>query len=194
MKLQVLSAAVLLAAVLAPSAQAQQMKPGLWEVTNKMNIGNTELAKQMEEMRKSLANMPPEQRKAMDEMMAKHGAGAMPEMSADGAMKVKVCISPKMAAQQELPIQRQGTCTSKRSPAGGNTIKVSYTCTRPASTGEATIRFNGDTSYTMDLQAHQGSGSKRETTTMNASGKWLGADCGSIKPMEHLMPAAPVQK
>ena len=189
MKLHCLTVAAFAAAALAPSAHAQQMKPGLWEVTNKMSSGNTQFAQQMDEMRKRMAAMSPEQRKAMDQMMAEHGGTPMPEIAADGAMKVKMCISPKMAAEQAMPIQRQGSCTSKRANAGPNTIKVTYSCTQPMSNGDAEIRFDSDTSYTMSLNAHQGSGNKRETTTMHATGKWLGADCGKIKPMDQLMPA-----
>ena len=49
---------------------AQTLKPGLWEINNKMQSGSGQLEKGMAEMQKEMAAMPPEQRKTMQDMMA----------------------------------------------------------------------------------------------------------------------------
>lgn len=183
MKLRLSATAILsLAAMAALPASAQNMKPGLWEVNNKMQSDNGQLAQQMEQMQKQLAAMPPAQRKQMEEMMTKHSGLAMPTMK-DGAMVVKLCMTKEMVAQNHVPVQTQGNCTNQRSPMMGNTMKMSFSCTKPDSSGEGTIQFMGDSAYKMNMKMSSAMSGKPETITMDASGKWLAADCGNIKPL-----------
>ena len=65
----------LAAALLACScaAGAQNLKPGLWEVTHKMQSSSGQMEQGMSQMEQQLAGMPPEQRKMVEEMMAKQG-------------------------------------------------------------------------------------------------------------------------
>jgi hypothetical protein len=64
---------VLAACSFAATASAQSLKAGLWEVSSKMTSASGELEKATAEMQAQMASMPPEQRKMMDEMMAKQG-------------------------------------------------------------------------------------------------------------------------
>lgn len=174
----------LIAALLALSAGAawaQSTKPGLWEVKNKMG-GNPEMDTAMAEMQKQLAGMPPEQRKMMQDMMAKQG-GAMPTSGAGGGMAMKVCITPEMAARNDMPKQTEGDCTTTVTSRSGNTMKMKFVCTNPPSSGEGTYTFTGDTAYAMKMAMttqHQG---KPQNMTMEGQGKWLSADCGTVKPL-----------
>jgi hypothetical protein len=68
MKLKTLSVCLLLATG-AGYAAAQNMKPGLWEMSTQMK-GDGQMGAAMAEAQKELANMPPEQRKMMQDMMA----------------------------------------------------------------------------------------------------------------------------
>ncbi|AYQ27426.1 MULTISPECIES: DUF3617 domain-containing protein [unclassified Polaromonas] len=165
---------------LATGASAQTTKPGLWEITNKMQSSSGEMEKAMATMEKQLASMPPEQRKQMQDMMAKQGMSM--GSSAGGAMNVKMCITKEMAERNELPQQQQGDCKTTQSPRSGNTMKFSYVCTQPPSSGEGVMTFNGDTAYTMKMNTTTNVKGKAEKMTMDASGKWLSADCGNIKP------------
>jgi hypothetical protein len=95
-------------------------------------------------------------------------------------MAMKVCITPEMAAKQDLPMQ--GECTSTVTSRSASTLKMSFVCKKPPSSGEGTYTFSGDTAYTMKMvinSMHQG---KPQTTTMDGQGKWLSADCGTVKP------------
>jgi hypothetical protein len=176
------------AALMSLPSSAQSMKPGLWEIHNKIGAENGELARQMEQMQKQLASMPPEQRKMMEEMMAKHGGAGMPTVK-DGGMVVKVCVSKEMVAQNQVPVQQQGNCTNTRSPITGGTMKMSFVCTKPDSSGEGEIQFMGDTGYRMKMKMKSVVKGKPETMSMDATGKFMGSDCGTIKPM-----AMPPQK
>lgn len=64
--------------LLAPPVAAQSLKPGLWEINNKMQSSSGQVEKAMAEAQKQMAAMPPEQRKLMQDMMAKQGVAMAP--------------------------------------------------------------------------------------------------------------------
>lgn len=183
-----------LAAMACAPVSAQSMKPGLWEVNNKMEGAGDprmqEMAKaqkhDMSAMQAQMAKMPPEQRKAMEAMMNKLGQGSM--IDKDG-MTVKLCVTPEMAAGNQLTMQQREHCTNTRSPVVGGVMKVSYACTKPASTGEGTVTFSGDSAYSMNMTMHITEGGRNQTTSMSSKGKWLAASCGDVKPPPMRPPA-----
>jgi Protein of unknown function (DUF3617) len=157
-------------------------KPGLWEVSSKMSSPtNPHMAKQMEEAQKALAAMPAAQRKQMEEMMAKQGVGmSLGSGAAAGATTIKICITPEMAARPPVE-QRQG-CTYKFSQSGA-THNFSFQCTNPPGDGEGKITFTNADSYNGTMRVNSMQGGKKETIDMQTSGKFLGANCGRIKPL-----------
>ena len=154
-------------------------KPGLWAMTSKMSSPtNPQLAKQMEEAQKMMASMPPAQRKQMEEMMAKQGVNM--SMGAGGATVLKICITPEMAARPPVE-QRQG-CTYKFSQSG-KTHDFSFQCTNPPGDGQGQIVFADADHYSGKMRINTVQGGKKESMDMQTSGKFLGANCGAIKPM-----------
>lgn len=159
-------------------AQAQKMRPGLWEhsFTMKSQSGQTEKA--MRDMQQQMASMPPEQRKMMEQMMAQQGMG----MGAPGR-SVKVCITKEQAERDEVP-QQEGRCTQQVVQRTANTIKVKFTCAgNPPSSGEGEVTFLSPTAYTGRTTVNTTVEGKPERMNMEQSGKWLSADCGNIKPV-----------
>lgn len=123
-------------------AFAQSTKPGLWEISNKMSSSSGEIEKAMAEAQKQMANMPAEQRKMMMDMMAKQGVS----MGAGGASTaVKVCLTKEMVDRNDFT-QQSGDCKQTVSPRVGNTMKFSFACTNPQSSGEGQVTFNGSES------------------------------------------------
>lgn len=175
--LPLLAACALATAVL--PASAQSMKPGLWEIHNKMS-GNPEMDQAMAEMQKQFAGMSAAERKQVEAMMAKQGI-KMATPSAGGGMAVQVCMTKEMVERNEMPVQ--DGCKSTVNQRSGNTIKHSFTCTNPPSSGEGQVTFAGDQAYTSKMAIKTVSGGKTETTTMEGRGKWLKADCGNVKPL-----------
>jgi len=160
-------------------AMAQTLKPGLWEINNKMQSGSGQLEKGMAEMQQQMATMPPEQRKMMQDMMAKQGVSMSP--GAGGAMAIKICMTKEMVERNELPAQH-GDCKTTTSPRTGNSMKMSFVCTQPPSSGEGQFTFVSPEAYTMKMAMKSTVQGKPETMTMDGSGKWLSADCGAVKP------------
>ena len=171
----------LLAAALtafACTAGAQTLKPGLWEVTHKMSGG--QMDHNMAQMQQQMAAMPPEQRKMMEDMMAKQGVKMGP--GGPGGVSVKVCMTKEMVERNDLPAQ-QGDCkTTHQSRSGGN-MKFGYTCANPPSSGEGQMTFISPEAYEMKVVVNSQVRGKPETMNMAGGGKWLGGDCGSIKPI-----------
>lgn len=165
--------------LVAPPAMAQTLKPGLWEINNKMQSGSGQLEKGMTEMQQQMAAMPPEQRKMMQDMMAKQGVSMSP--GAGGAMAMKICMTKEMVERNELPAQH-GDCKTTTSPRAGNSMKMSFVCTQPPSSGEGQVTFVSPEAYTMKMAMKSTVQGKPETMTMDGSGKWLSADCGAVKP------------
>lgn len=171
---------VLAACGFAVGASAQDLKPGLWEVSSKLTSASGEMEKAAAEMQAQMAEMPPEQRKMMEGMMAKQGV----KMGADGPgeMIAKTCMTQEMVERNEIPAQ-QGKCKTTSQSRAGNTLKMAFTCTDPPSSGDGVYTIVSPESYTSKLVVRTTANGRPETMNMNATGKWLGADCGSVKPM-----------
>jgi hypothetical protein len=163
-----------LAALAAPVFAAPGMKPGLWEFTSQMHSPDGKMEQAMAQAQKQMAAMPPEQRKMVEDMMAKHGVS----MNGSG-VTAKVCVTKEMAARNEAPVQTKGNCTTTRSPMVGNTMKMHFTCTNPASAGDGEITFQGDNAYHMHMTM-----TGKQAMSMDADGHYLGSACGSIAPMD----------
>lgn len=178
-----LAAAVAIGAL---PAAAQSLKPGLWEVTNKMQGGSGQMQNAMSEMQKQMASMPPDQRKMMQEQMAKSGV-KMGAAGPAGGMSVKVCMTREMAEKNEVPAQ-QGDCKTTSQSRSGNTMKMAFACTNPASSGEGQVTFNGPEAYSSKMSVSTQVNGKAEKVNMEGNGKWLAADCGNIKPLAQQVP------
>ena len=175
------TAALALLAGMAGGASAQQkMRPGLWEHSVNMKSQSGQMEAAMAEMQKSLASMPPEQRKQMEQMMAQQGVGMGPK-----GQTVKVCITKEQADLDNIP-QQEG-CTQKVQRVDASTMKVAFSCKggqgQPPSSGEGTITMQGPTAYTGQFKFKTQNQGKPEQIDMAQSGKWLSDNCGAIKPM-----------
>lgn len=161
-------------------ASAQSMKPGLWEINNKTQMG-AGTDNSMAQMQQQMASMPPDQRKMMEDMMAKQGlsmgSGARP-----GVLSVRVCITKEMAERDQMPSAYEG-CQNTVLPRSGNSLKFSFRCTNPPSSGEGQTTFISPEEYTMKMTVNTAAQGKPEKISMDGSGKWLSADCGVVKPM-----------
>jgi hypothetical protein len=183
-KLQRVLAAALAAAALPAAAQA--LKPGLWEITNKMQSGSGQMESAMSQMQKQMASMPPDQRRMIEEQMAKSGV-KMGQGGPAGGMSMQICMTKEMAEKNEVPSQ-QGDCNTTARARSGNTMKMAFACTNPPSSGEGEVTFMGSEGYkskmTVNTQVH----GKPEKVVMEGTGKWLAADCGQVKPMGQMAP------
>jgi hypothetical protein len=174
-----LTTTLLLAGLAAGAAHAQNMKPGLWEFKQTPQLDPARQA-QMEQAQKAMASMPAEQRQMMEKMMASRGVNIS---MAGGAITIKTCVTKEQAERNMAPVNHQGNCTQdiKRS---GSTIQTHFVCTDPASEGDAIITLRGNEGFTNDVTVRHQRQGKTEVTKVSGEGRWLGADCGDVKPMQ----------
>ncbi len=171
----------LLAAVLVlatQTAQAQNIKPGLWENQMQPQL-SPERQAMMAEAQKQMSAMSAEQRKMIQDMMAKNGINA--DIGA-GVVTLKVCISPEQAALNELPIDSKGKCRHQ-TQRSGKQIQTQFTCSEPQISGESTATILSPESYSSTTRATTQVNGKGETMSLTGHGRWLGSDCGGIAPM-----------
>ena len=161
------------------TVHAQRLSPGLWETTMAMKAQGGEMEAAGAKMQEQMAAMPPEQRKMMEEMMAKRGVAV-----SGGGMNTSVrsCISKERAERGDLPEQgeRERNCKRDSVERSGSTVKFKISCSNPPSTGAGEFTFSSDKAYSgklvFDTQAH----GKPQRMEMQQQAKWLGADCGSV--------------
>lgn len=178
--------AVLCTALACPLVSAQasgpKLSPGLWEHSFTLKTQGGQIEKAMKEMQQAMAGMPPEQRRQMEAMLARQGVTVGTQGNS-----VKVCLSKEDAERDQLPPAREG-CTQSASRSG-NVWNVSFRCAGPppsSGTGMATIQspraYSGNMTIVSDVQG------KTEKMEMATTGKWLGADCGAVKPLGPVRP------
>jgi hypothetical protein len=162
-------------AVAAGASHAQGQKPGLWET--KTTIKNAKMDDAMAKMQGQMANMSPEQRQMVEQMMAQRGLGV-----AGNAVTAKVCVTKEQAAAGAMP-QGDEHCQQKEVSRTASSIKFSYTCTgKDAGSGSGEITFVSPTSWTMHSVSDQTIDGKPEHVEINGTGTWIADDCGSVKP------------
>jgi hypothetical protein len=155
-------------------AASGAMRPGLWEITSKLQPGNSQASAAMAEAQRQLAAMPPEQRKLIEGMMAKQGVGV--SLGGDGSVRVTHCVTKEMAQRGDIPLGQQGQCSTSATPAAGG-VRVTFSCANPPSSGTGLVTFQGDSAYTTTMNVTSTARGKPESMTVDAAGRWLGAQC-----------------
>lgn len=168
-------ASLVLAAGAVPATAAQTLLPGLWQINSKVSSSDAETDATMSLLLNQVGQLPAAQRQQLEALAAQNGV-TMPSVSADGALGANVCITPEMAARQQLPTGQPGACTSNNVPVAGG-LQLSFTCTQPASSGRGTLRFTGDHAFSMTMNVTTSARGKPEQMNVTGNGKWLGAAC-----------------
>lgn len=154
-----------------PLAHAGQGKAGLWEVSTKMNLGAAMPA---------MPAMTPEQQAMMKQM------GIEVPTVGGGAITTKQCVTAAQAAEDIIPPPGDAAdgCRTSAPVVSGNTTSVTITCDgNMKGSGKASITHNGDSAYTGTFTMKGTAEGQPVDIKSDFSGKWLGADCGSVKPL-----------
>jgi len=153
------------------SAFAANTKPGLWESTVQMTFGQ------------GGPQIPPEQLEKMKQM------GIQPPGSPH---TYQYCVTPEMAARDTPPssMRQQDQCKSQNINKSGNTVTMDVVCDGAMKgTGHIKVTYDSNASYSSAMDFSGTSKEGRPIEMHNkVSAKWLGDDCGSVKPPP--MPAA----
>ena len=170
----VLSCFVLVAA--AGPLPVPPVKPGLWEA--KMSTLDAEGHEIARPEQAAFAKLSPEARARMAEAMRARGV-SMPD--SNGA--TKVCLTKEMfeSGRWQQMASEMG-CTTNYSTLSGTTWKWHSGCTALKSESDGEAVFSSAESYKTKVTTTATVMGKTNTSTRIVQTKWLGADCGDIKP------------
>lgn len=166
-----------LCVLLAGTAQAQSLQPGLWEMNTRAAQGDAGMGQALAQMQQQMAQMPPEQRKQMQAMLAQQG---MAVDVGSGGIRSKICITPEMARDDHVVPPQQGDCKTSTPQRSGNTITVRYECRQPVMKGQSTITLSSSKAYSVHSENVVQQDGKRTTTAMDVDARWLSSDCGGL--------------
>ena len=168
-------------ALLATAVQAQtHIRPGLWEEQITVKSDNPQANAAMAQMQEKLASMPPEQRAAIEKMMAGHGIGA------GGAPNtVRTCITKEQVERGFTP-DANGRCQHTNVVNSGNVTKFDFTCTSAHSdvSGHGQFTRISDSAFAMTSAADMVTKTSSMHTQTDVAGKFVSSDCGDVKPVE----------
>ena len=166
---------LLLAAPLGAHAQdAPPIKPGLWQVKNDMRMPD---GSPMPDMRAHLQKLPPDMRRQMEARMKQQGVDL-----SGGLGDMKVCLS-KQSLEQNNWQGQQGNCKTEVLSRSASTWKWRSVCTDPQAVIDGEALFASPEAYTMKTVMKRTAGGQTQTARMTTESKWLGSDCGDLKPM-----------
>lgn len=201
-KLSLLACAGLLSLGVGAETIKVDIKPGLWEYQSKLSSDSADqlqkeqaeqMKKAMAEMKSRLAQMPPEQRKMMENMMAKQGMKITEDgmsmqndkvqVNREGA-RIKQCITQAQIDKGFTPKAGEN-CQSTMTKAGKNKYAMKYVCTgEDKVNGEGEFELVSDKEYRGHMHMNSLVQGKPHVVEADMQGHWLGSDCGDIEPDE----------
>jgi hypothetical protein len=175
-----------LVAVAAGQLPVPPVKPGLWEARSSALDADGRAQPGPEQA--AMARLPPEVRARMADAMKARGL-SMPDAS--GA--TKVCLTKEMfESGRWQQLASESGCTTNYSTLG-NTWKFHSSCSALKSESDGETVFSNTESYRTKVTTTMTVSGKTNTSTRIVQAKWLGADCGDIKPFTPPA-AAPARK
>lgn len=150
---------------------AEQIQPGLWEVSSSdMQVDGQQLPA-MQQMLEQLDRLPPEQRRMMEDMLAGQGVAL-------GNQGVRVCLSEEQVKARRLPIEQEAGCTQEITESSASHWTFRYQC--PSSKGEGVARFVSDREFTTEVKSTIQSERGVRNAEVKTHARWVSADCGDL--------------
>lgn len=180
--LQSLTIALALGAT-AAGAMAQTttppIKPGLWQVQSEREVDGQKAPDPMERLK----NLPPEARKQMETMMKQRGV----DMGHGGVQKI--CHTRESLDQGQWTGDN-ARCKTDITSRSATSWKWRSVCAAPESAMDGEALFASPEAYTVKTLMTTNHAGKAQTMRMTINAKWVGANCGELKPMQPMQPPA----
>lgn len=150
-------------------AWALDIRPGLWEISqHQVRVGDQPIPA-MQVLLGQMQNLPPEQRRKMEELLAEQGI----RMDTGG---VRICLTEEQIREEKLPLHDpESGCSSEILERSAMLWRFGFTC--PQASGEGETRFVSDREFTSRIQGVYNG----QSSSMESQARWIGEDCGSIK-------------
>lgn len=166
------AAALLLTAI---PAQALEMLPGRWEFSSdNIEVDGMQMPG-MAEMVEQMKGLPAEQRRMVEQTLASQGV----ELGAGG---VRMCLSEAQVKSRQLPFQDEPGCSQTLDRQTETHWSFSFQC--PDAKGQGETRLISEREVTSVIESDYRVGNQQGSSRMQSRGKWLGEDCGALKPRQ----------
>lgn len=163
---------------------AHGMAPGLWEHHVKFKSQSGEMEKNRADMQAQMASLPPDQRRRVEQMMAKKGMS----FDAEGTT-LRVCVTKEQAERMEPLPMNKANCRQEVLSRTSSSMKIRWTCGGDdPSNGEGEMRFSSDKSFTGRAVVNSVRQGKPDRMDVESTGSWISADCGDVKPRGAVKP------
>jgi hypothetical protein len=164
-----LSGSVLFAA--SAAAQTPPIKPGLWQMQSTRLLDGQKAP----DPAAQLKNLPPEARARMEQMLKQQGI----DVGGNGGSRM--CMSAESFERNTWQGSQHDCKTDWKSRSGKRWTWTS-TCMAPPSQSEGEAVFTDAENYTVKHHMTMQRQGQAHTSDMTVVAKWLGADCGDLKP------------
>lgn len=147
------------------AALASHGKAGLWEVTTRMSMPNMS------------ANIPPE-------AMARMKAMGMSMPGGNQTFTSQHCMTAEEVAQDTPPTPRRNTgCAMSNLSHDGHTFTADLVCSGADAQGRGhvAVTYDSDEHYAGTYAFNGSMQGHPQNITSNFEGRWISADCGSLK-------------
>jgi hypothetical protein len=155
------------------AVQAQNgppIKPGLWEVQSERLVNG----QPMPDMAQRMKDMPPEARARMEAAM---------KARAGPTGGLKICHT-KESLDQGRWQEAQTRCKTDVGSRSGSVWKWHSSCAGPTpSETDGEVTFISPESYAVKTSTTMTMKGQPRTSQMTMTAKWLGSECGAVKPM-----------
>lgn len=177
-----------LASAIAPvfvAAQTPPIKPGLWEVRGERQGEGRKAAPLPSD---SMNKLPPEMQARIAAQMKANGIA----VGTNGANRICFDKSSLDAGRWQ---SRATSCKTEYSARSESGWKWHASCTEPESTSDGEAVFTNAENYTVSTISTRTFRGEPKMTRMTIRAKWLGADCGDLRPIDpkamDMKPVAP---
>jgi hypothetical protein len=154
-------------------AHAQKILPGLWEFSSGDIQVDGQQMPGMDAMLAQMQNLPAEQRRMMEEMLAAQGVQL-------GNKGVQICLSKAQVEADELPFQDDPACTQEIIERSDRVWKFRFEC--PDARGQGETRFISDKEFVSTVDNEYRQGTETGSSRIESHARWVADDCGTLKP------------
>ena len=153
------------------------LKPGIWEIKSTMTLDGKKMDPQAE-LKKAMADLPPEQQKMMKEMIDTMAKEKGVRHGGDG---MQLCLDEKALNSPKSLVGNEDNqdCDYKIDDKDPKNISMSFTC-KDGSHGQGSWNLSSETEYKgkMDVESKD-----HKKSSMDYKAKFVSADCKGLKPI-----------
>ncbi|WP_413942774.1 DUF3617 domain-containing protein [Bdellovibrio sp. HCB-162] len=159
--------------VYAMPSMAFDIKPGLWEVSTVVTYDGKQFDPQAE-LKKAMANMPPEYKKKMEAAMK--NSGAMGNFTENG---FKVCYTKDMLDNPKKVMDAAKKCKMNLKTQSSTKLTGTFDCPEDKTSGTFDWTVKNQNQYEGVMTGKTKDG---KSSLIRQNAKFVSVDCGSVKP------------